>query len=682
MTPELLAPAGSRESLEAAARCGANAVYLGGKGFNARQNADNFDETQLRAAVSYCHIRGIKVYLTLNTLVFDSQLPGLLAALEGACAWGVDGVLVQDLAVARLVRERCPALPLHASTQMSIHDGAGATLLEELGFVRVVLARELSREEIIAVKESTSLQLECFVHGALCFCVSGQCYLSGMIGGRSGNRGRCAQPCRLPMAAGDTAYALSLKDLSLIPQVRELADIGVASLKIEGRMKRPEYVAAAVTACRQALSGEQPDYAALEAVFSRAGFTSGYYHGRLGDGMLGVRRKEDVESAAPVLKGLRKLYKDEGQWVPVAFALTLERGKPASLTVSDGEGNTATATTDPPQEAHASPTDAAKSAAALKKTGGTPYTVGNIQCEIDDGLMIPASRLNALRRDALEGLSSLRGREKPHPYDGAQSLPDHSPYRSPQPPRLRVRLARTAQCTPALAERAEQLVLPAQEFAGLAPQLVAGYSHKLAVEIPGIIFNQKDKLDQILQSVKQCGVTHATAGGLGGIAIARSHGFIIHGDYGLNVTNTLALEEYARLGLTDVTVSFELSLPRIRGLGGSLPRGMLAWGHLPLMVSRNCPIGCCEACGRDFPEVTDRLGNRFLVGCDWQVSRLYNCVPLFLADRLEELPRVDFLTLYFTRESPSQCVRLLALYQDGGSWDGEKTRGLYYRKVQ
>lgn len=495
MTPEILAPAGNWESLEAAVRCGANAVYLGGKGLNARQNADNFDEAQLRAAVSYCHVRGVKVYLTLNTLIFDDQLPDLLAALEGACACGVDGLLVQDLAVARLARERCPTLPLHASTQMSVHDGAGAKLLQELGFQRVVLARELSKKEIAAVKKSTCLQIECFVHGALCFCVSGQCYLSSMIGGRSGNRGLCAQPCRLPMTAGNSEYALSLKDLSLIPQMRELADIGVASLKIEGRMKRPEYVAAAVTACRQALAGKQPDYAALEAVFSRAGFTSGYYEGRLGHGMLGIRRKEDVQSAAPVLKGLQGLYKGEGQWVPVDFFLTLERGNPVTLQVSDQDGNTVTVAGDPAQEARTAPTDEVKAAAALGKTGRTLYTASSIRCKIDRGLMVPASQLNALRRDALDSLSSLRGKASPYPYDSARSLPVHNAYHSPYPPQLRARLARAAQCTDQLIEYAQLLVLPAQEFARLDRQLVAEYSHKLAVEIPGIVFNNHDKLN-------------------------------------------------------------------------------------------------------------------------------------------------------------------------------------------
>ena len=319
---EILAPAGSFDALVAAVRCGANAVYLGAGDFNARRNADNFTEKELKEAINYCHVRNVKVYLTLNTLVFDAEVSAALELLSCVCALGADALIVQDLGLARLIREVAPDMPLHASTQMSVMNIEGLRELEELGFKRAVLPRELSFEEIRELKENTTLELEIFVHGALCMCVSGQCYLSGMLGGRSGNRGLCAQPCRLPFEApGGTGFDLSLKDLSLLEHLPELAELGIDSFKIEGRMKRPEYVAAAVSACRATMDrvtkdrrdSDLVDYSGIEtqsearlkeqlrAVFSRSGFTDGYYTEKTGRSMFGTRRREDVTAAAPVL---------------------------------------------------------------------------------------------------------------------------------------------------------------------------------------------------------------------------------------------------------------------------------------------------------------------------------------------------------------------------------------------
>ena len=273
---ELLAPAGSPEAVRAAVCAGADAIYLGYGRFNARRNAKNFTDEEFADAVDYCLLRGVRVFLTLNTLLTDRELPQWLHSLDAVAAAGVDGVLVQDLGLAKIIRQRYPTLPLHASTQMTIHNLAGARLLEEMGFAQVVLARELSKEEIAAICAGTSLRCEVFVHGALCMSVSGQCYLSSVLGERSGNRGRCAQPCRLDFKSHGRGYALSLKDLTLTDRLRELEALGVASFKIEGRLKRPEYVAAAVTACRQSLAGEVPDLETLQSVFSRSGFTDGY----------------------------------------------------------------------------------------------------------------------------------------------------------------------------------------------------------------------------------------------------------------------------------------------------------------------------------------------------------------------------------------------------------------------
>ena len=319
---EVLAPAGGPEPLRAAVYAGADAVYLGGPAFGARANAQNFSREQLAEAVGFCHARGVRVHVTVNTLLKEKELPQALEFVEYLCTLPVDAVLVQDMGLFSLLRQRAPQLPLHASTQMSLHTPAGVKLLWDLGAERAVLSREMSLEEIEEVHQACPIQLESFVHGALCMSVSGQCLFSALLGGRSGNRGLCAQPCRLPFAApGGTGHDLSLKDLSFVREIGQLKQAGVCSAKIEGRMKRPEYVAAAVSACRRAADGEEVPQALLdqlEAVFSRSGFTQGYLTGERGRAMFGVRRKEDVTQATEkVFASLRGLYRGENQRVSV-----------------------------------------------------------------------------------------------------------------------------------------------------------------------------------------------------------------------------------------------------------------------------------------------------------------------------------------------------------------------------
>lgn len=675
--PEILAPAGSGESLIAAVRCGADAVYLGGKSLNARRSATGFDGEGLREAVRYCHGRGVKVYLALNTIAFDSERDELRDAVRAACGAGVDALIVQDLAAARLARECAPSLALHASTQMGVHSAEGARMLGELGFSRVVLARELSRGEIEDIRANTLLELEMFVHGALCMCHSGQCYFSAMLGGRSGNRGLCAQPCRLPFSSAKREYSLSLRDLSLIPQIGDIASLGVCSLKIEGRMKRPEYVAAAVTACRCALAGEEPDYSALGAVFSRSGFTSGYYGGARGPDMFGTRQKEDVQAAAPALLGrLAALYKSETPLVPVDMRLRIHPGEAASLFVSDGGGNEASASADPPQVARTAPTNREKAEAALSKTGGTPFFARNIECDIASNLMVPASALNALRREALDELLRKREAERPHPFIEKIGVFPDMPYRAGRPA-LRVRAANAAQLSENMLKNCDLVIIPPHEAARFAG---TPYIGKIAAELPRIIYSGGDKLRESLKIAREAGVRHAVAGGLGAVYTARELGFIVHGDWFLNIANSSAIEEYANLGLVDVTLSVELTQKQIRSLGGRLPRGIVACGRLPLMASRNCPLGECAGC-KSGGFLTDRLGKQFPVVCGNGVSEVLNSAPLWLADRLGESWNADFFTLWFTIEDPHACSEIFESYRQGAAAPAGITRGLYYRGV-
>ena len=687
--PEILAPAGSFDSLIAAVQCGADAVYLGGKGMNARRSAGNFDAEELRRAVEYCHLRDVKVYQTINIVMFQHETDEAIDTIRQAAEAGVDAVLTQDLAIARMVRECAPSLPIHASTQMSIHNIEGVRLCEELGFSRAVLARELTAGEIAAICAATPLEIEVFVHGALCMSVSGQCYLSSMIGGRSGNRGLCAQPCRLPFSTdGGGEYALSLKDLSLADRIGELTRMGVASLKIEGRMKRPEYVAAAVTAVRRAREGEPVDFETLRSVFSRSGFTKGYFDGKIDREMFGRRQKEDVTSAAGVLGELEKLYAKENPLVPVTMEFTAGAGEAVALTVRDRDGHAVTVTGEAPLLAEKKPTDADRARQNLAKTGGTPYYAEVIDCTIGPGLLVPASALNALRREALEELTARRSAVEPHPFtDRVPRLADAPADR--RKPKLRARVS-AGQLTRRLAGYCDEFQVPLEEAEDV---LASGFVRpdQVIVEIPRILFDGAPKALELLHRAGELGVRRAWCGNLGAVTLAREAGLLPEGGYSLNVTNAYALRECARLGLGACELSFELDLGEARRLDGGLAKGILAYGYLPLMALRNCPIQAakgCRAC-RGYESLIDRKGVVFTVDCGAhdgrrrEVSDLYNSVPLWLADRPEELRGFDFITLYFTRETPGVCERVAAAYAgEPGAYQPEaRTRGLYYREV-
>lgn len=591
---EILAPAGSPEALRAAVRCGADAVYLGGPAFNARRNAANFDETSLARAVAYCRDRNVKVYLTLNTLVRDRELPAVCALIETACKLGIDALIVQDLGVAKLARACAPEMPLHASTQMSVQTAAGAALLAERGFSRLVLPRELSKKELLAIAASAPLELELFVHGALCVSVSGQCLLSAVLGRRSGNRGLCAQPCRLPFAQGTQHHALSLKDLSLIESLPELEKLGIRSLKIEGRMKRPEYVAAAVCACKKAQRGETDPLLTeqLRKVFSRSGFTRGYYEGQLGQNLFGLRQKEDVTAAREVLPALASLYQDESPRLRME-ALPSAR-------------------------------------AAL------PFR----PIEFKTTCFAPA-----------EAAPVFHAR-----FASAEQVPDT--------------LSPLARC-----------VLPLDTPAAVFSQM-RKRGLETALEIPRGIFGAEREILSRLKVLKDNGVRLAAAGTLDGLALAKQADLSVSAGFGMNVCNSRSLSLLEELGATDALLSCELMLPQIADLGGTLPRGLFAYGRIPLMLLRNCPSPVpCAAC-KEKPFLTDRKGVRFPLICNGGQRELLNSRSLYLADRLGDVRNVSYLLLYFTTETKRECGEILRAYQEGRAPEGAFTRGLYYRGVE
>ncbi len=670
--PELLAPAGSTESIYAAVRCGADAVYVGGEKFSARANATNFTDGELAQTIDYCHLHGVRVYRAMNTIVFAEEMGGFLEAARLSAEMGVDGLIVQDIGAARLIRDMLPDMKLNASTQMTIHTPEGARLAREMGFSRVVAARELSLEQLEKLAD-TGIEIEAFVHGALCMSVSGQCFMSAMIGSRSANRGMCAQACRLPFSAtGGERYDLSLKDLCGIPQIERLGEIGIASLKIEGRMKRAEYVAAAVTACRAALDGGEPDLDTLKAVFSRSGFTDGYLTGKLGADMFGYRRKEDVVSAEAVLPVLREKYRKETKAAAADFSVYIKKDVPSRLEMSCG-GITVSAEGAVPEIAKNRPADRDYIARQLDKLGDTIYTIGNIYTEIDDGLMLPASAINALRREAVEKTDSARiEAAKPEQRYNEVKLEYKRENRFPS--KIRVRISSIGQLDGAA--EADEIIVPFN----LRDKVAVG--DKIIIELPRFV-EDEDRLTRQLEAVKQKGFTHILCTNLAHIRLGKALGFTLHGDFGLNIVSPYSVETARQLGLCDVTASFEMKASQLPKICGNIPVGVIGYGYLPLMLTRNCPIkqaagGCKNCTGR----LTDRTGRNFRVRCDGASCEILNSDLLMMSDRLDELC-ADFIRLDFTEETASEVRRVTGCYRQGRKLaDGGFTRGLYYRGIE
>ncbi len=692
---ELLAPAGSMDALRAAVQSGANAVYLGSGPFNARQNAKNFSLDELPEAVRYCHVRGVQVHLTLNTLVTDRELEQAAQTITAAARAGVDAFIVQDLGLVSLLRQMAPEVPIHASTQMSIHSLDGVLRAAAMGMSRVVLARELSRDDIAYICRNSPIEIEVFVHGALCMCYSGQCWFSAVVGTRSGNRGQCAQPCRLAYGYGhyEDKYPLSLKDNCLISHMEELRRLGVASVKIEGRMKRPEYVAVATRLYRAAIDGapvSAEDMRDLREVFSRQGFTEGYYAGRIGPEMFGTRQKE--RENRELMARARAGYENaEAPLVPVRFYAILNRRQNALLAVEDELGNLCKTEGPRPQEARARALTPEALAERLSKTGGTPYRCVETKSAVEPGLTLSAAAINAMRREVLAHLTALRGRQ---PERELNSFSAVKLYPGPlKPPRWTVGILSREQLTPKLlAMKPARLYVPLSmlrqetDWIRRVPEQT-----ELAVVLPRVIFDaESERVLQTLDLARGLGIRLALCGNLGHISLARSRGFAVCGDFGLNLFNSRAMSVARGLGLESATVSFELTLPRIRDLSKPLPTELLAYGRLPLMLTENCVIknrtGRC-ACRSGPAKLVDRKGEEFRVLREQDSCRsvIYNGKKLYLLDKQPDLRNLGLwaLRVQFTTENPMEVDAVVNALRGGAVFDpGACTRGLYYRGVE
>ena len=692
---ELLSPAGSMEALRAAVQNGADAVYLGCGSLNARQGAKNFTTDDLREAVKYCHIRGVKVHLTLNTLVTDRELASAAELITFAAQCGVDAFIVQDLGVLSLCRQLAPQVALHASTQMSIHNLEGVLQAANMGLHRVVLARELSREEIAHICRYSPIEIEVFVHGALCMCYSGQCYMSALIGRRSGNRGQCAQPCRLPYGYShfENKYPLSLKDNCLVQWLEDLKTLGVTSIKIEGRMKRPEYVATVTRIYRRVLGGSRIRRKELEDLrnaFSRQGFTQGYYTGAIGAEMFGTRGKEAPDET--LFARARESYEHtELPRVPVQFYAIISRKQGSQLAVQDEEGRICKAVGLAPQEAVNRPLDEAQLTARLSKTGGTPYRCTGVRCVIEPGLTLSASAINAMRREVLDHLTVLRGRPAPFEPGTCGSILRYTG--STEKPRLTIAVTGPEQLTQKVFDAAPAyLYLPLHHILQNPALLSRLRPETEAVAVlPRVMSDGELKsLAPKLDSIYELGVRKVLVGNLGQLSVARSRGFALMGDFGLNVLNSRSMLQMRSLGLSSATVSFEMTLPQLRDLSKPIPTELLIYGRLPLMLTKNCIImgktGACS-CQSGACKLIDRKGEEFPVlrDADSCHSVIYNGKRLYWLDKQAELQNLglSFLRLSFTTERAGEVDRVLDAYRTGAPLEPAlHTRGLYQRGVE
>ena len=691
---ELLAPAGSMDALRAAVQNGANAVYLGCGSFNARQSAKNFTLDTLSEAVKYCHIRGVAVHLTVNTLVSDREMPKLEELIRRAAECGVDAFIVQDLGVVQLCRQIAPQIPVHGSTQLTVHALDGVRMCAALGIQRVVLSRELSREEIRYICANSPIEIEIFGHGALCMCYSGQCYMSGVIGGRSGNRGRCAQPCRQSYGYThwENKYPLSLKDNCLVHYLREIQDMGVASLKLEGRMKRPEYVATVTAVYRKAIDEcvDTPEMMQLlHTAFNRQGFTDGYYTGKVDRNMLGVR--EETQEDAKWLQRARQSYESgEMPLVDVKFrAMVSSTG--SWISVTDPDGNLCRVEGPMPEQSRSYILTAEVLAQRIAKTGGTPYNCAEVGAHVEPGLIIPASAINAMRRDVLNQLTAVRARHREFPLRRPRPVPS-----VPGPkgiPGLTIQVTSREQLTPrVISSECAMLYVPIHILAedlSLAQTLIN--RGRVAAVLPRII--QDEDLPRIrlqMSDLRQLGLKDILVSNVGHLIPAREAGFRLHGDFGLNIFNSASMTVLKNLEFVSATASFEMTLPQIRDLSKAVNTEILAYGRLPLMITEHCMMknrtGQCS-CHLGQAKLTDKTGAEFYLIRDGASCRnvILNGKKLSWLDRQNDLAKLGLwaIRLYFTTENAREVERILDEYLAPVPFDpGACTRGLYLRGVE
>lgn len=656
--PELLAPAGDFECLVAAVRGGADAVYIGGKEFSARAYAKNFEIEEIKKAVSYCHLHGVKLYVTMNILVYDNEMDEALSFAEALYLAGVDALIIADLGLIGRIRQRLPDFELHASTQMSIHNSVGADIAYDLGCSRVVLARELSGDNMREVTEVCKAETEVFLHGALCVCHSGQCLFSSMIGGRSGNRGECAQPCRLPY--NDGKYVLSLSDLSLAKHIKELISYGISSLKIEGRMKSPDYVYT-VTSIYRGLLDENRDSSKKEdqrlaAAFSRSGFTDGYFTNNTFGKMTGIRTEEDKRISKNTEKG--DFTPDR---IPVKAKVQILKGAESVMTLSYkySDSRSVTVRGAEAQDAISAPLTVSGVKERLAKMGNTFLSLlpEDIELTLDDGVNMSPSLLNALRRSAVEEFESFERKSLPEANSVNNELPKSS-----------VSIKRSALFYNPSALRdvdVEDLSYFDAVFAPLS-EYPSCASRANGIYIPPVIMeNELEDVRKMMKSASESGALYALVGNLSHVALAREYSLTPVGDIRLNACNADTARTLKGIGVAHLILSAELTAKQARDIGD----GVVVYGRLPLMITEKCFMKDnfgCDRCGKC--SLTDRKGVKFPMMREYKHRNIiFNSACTYMGDKTNELSFKDGAIRHFifSIENTSEILSVIDAFKKG-----------------
>jgi len=655
---EILSPAGSYEALKSAVSAGADAVYFGSGSFNARINAQNFNDNQICQAVEYAHMNGVLAYATLNTLINDTEINTALETVQNFSNAGIDAFIVQDAGLASLLK-KCTNIPIHASTQMSVHSLDGVKALEQLGFTRVVLARELSKADITYITQNANIETEVFVHGALCMCYSGQCYMSSVIGSRSANRGQCAQPCRLEYQHG---YQLSLKDLCLLEYVDELVQIGVSSLKIEGRMKSPEYVAAVTEQYVHKKDGgkytkENKDY--LAKVFSRDGFTDNYYNNIIKKDMFGTKSTSSITHKYDL-----KPYKK----IKISFDIEVTEN---NLKIFACDKNITVNIEITTEKAENQPTTIKILNENLLKLGNTPFFAEKIEKDLPKDLYIPISKINNARRELCEKLT--QNRLKNNNIFNKIEIKKKQVQTKPINDIYEIQVHDIRQI-PENLEKISKIWLPIKDINNINFEK---FKNKIGIFLPRIFHDsEQNDIENKLKLIKSFGITDILCPNIGHAELCKRFGLTIHGDYGLNVFNAFSANEYKNLGFKTLTASFELNLIKIQDFADE-NIGILAYGRLPFMITKNCIKS-----KHNTPEIlTDRIKKEFLVTCEYGCrNAVWNANVLFLADK--DIKNVAFQRLVFTDENKNQAEKIIDAYTLKTPIEiKDFTRGLYYKTI-
>ena len=711
---EVLAPAGSFQTFKAVIEAGADAVYVGGSSFGARAYADNFTEEELLEAIDYAHLRGKKVYLTVNTLLKNKEInDDLYDYLLPFYLKGLDAVLVQDFGALSYIHKAFPDLPIHTSTQMTVTGIEGVRLLQSYGVTRVVMARETSLAEMKKIHEATGMELEAFVHGALCYCYSGQCLFSSLLGGRSGNRGRCAQPCRLAYTVMDEnhkellkdSYILSMKDMCGIRDINELKEAGVYSLKIEGRMKRPEYAAGVVSFYRKYVDSLKPvsdsDYNKLKSLGNRCGFTDKYYFDHNAKDMITYEKPNFAVEDEDFVSRISARYVDTETRLPIKGICVLNEGNNSFLTV-ECKNYVYTATGQTVDKAQKKPLIKEDVAKRLSKTGDTSFVFEELEVIMDDNIFMPNGAINELRRSALEGLKneilstyvrdeSRCSKQKPAPV--ADKSAD-----------LQAGCSASVETTAQLKEVCKSSLI-SRVYIDWNRYSLNDFDNEIADDIRLVTSNGK-KIYIILPAVcrdKTYNFLLSKQDLLGQSAIS---GFVVKNyeelgwcldkfpdreiitDHNLYTYNDYAVNAYHELNISLDTMPLELNGKEIARRSNA-DTEMIVYGYYPLMTSAQCVhrnSSKCDKC-KQITYLKDRYNKLFPVKnmCNECYNVIYNALPTMLFNDIARLKesKIHNLRLMFTVEDAAETREILSYFENPSlKRRGEFTNGHYKRGVE